>query len=73
MTNDNCTVRAYKVKKYYEKTMAVENVSFGLEYGECFALLGVSGAGKSTTFKCLVGEEIPSFGEVAVNGFDVTT
>jgi ABC-type multidrug transport system ATPase subunit len=61
------------VKKYYDKTLAVEKVSFGLEYGECFALLGVSGAGKTTTFKCLIGEEVPSSGEVAVNGFDVTT
>jgi ATP-binding cassette subfamily A (ABC1) protein 3 len=36
-------------------------------------LLGVSGAGKTTTFKCLTGEEIPSSGRVRVNGFDVTT
>jgi ABC-type multidrug transport system ATPase subunit len=67
------TVRLHKVKKYYGKTLAVENVSFGLEYGECFALLGVSGAGKTTTFKCLIGEETPSAGEVSVNGFDLTT
>lgn len=61
------------VKKYYGKTLAVSRVSFGLEYGECFALLGVSGAGKTTTFKCLTGEEIPSLGDVRVNGHDVTT
>jgi len=30
--------------------LAVERISFGLDYGECFALLGVNGAGKSTTF-----------------------
>lgn len=53
--------------------MAVDKVSFGLEYGECFALLGVSGAGKTTTFKCLTGEETPSRGVVCVNGYDVTT
>jgi len=34
----------------------VKNLSFGLQHGECFALLGVNGAGKSTTFKALVGE-----------------
>ena len=67
------TIRLYKVKKLYGKTVAVEKVSFGLEYGECFALLGVSGAGKTTTFKCLIGEETPTFGEVSVNGHDVTT
>ena len=69
---ENNTVRLYKVKKNYGKTTAVEKVSFGLEYGECFALLGVSGAGKTTTFKCLIGEETPTFGEVSINGFDVT-
>jgi len=61
------------VKKLYGKTVAVNNVSFGLEYGECFALLGISGAGKTTTFKCLIGEEIPTLGTVHVNGYDVTT
>jgi ABC-type multidrug transport system ATPase subunit len=61
-----------RVQKYYGNTLAVKKVSFGLEYGECFALLGVSGAGKTTTFKCLTGEEIPSVGQVRVNGFDVT-
>jgi ABC-type multidrug transport system ATPase subunit len=32
----------------------------------------VTGAGKSTTFKCLTGETKPTNGEVHVNGFDVT-
>jgi ABC-type multidrug transport system ATPase subunit len=52
---------------------AVKNVSFGLEYGECFALLGVSGAGKTTCFKCLTGEVFPSGGNLSINGFDITT
>jgi ABC-type multidrug transport system ATPase subunit len=67
------TIRLHKVKKTYGKAMAVDKVSFGLEYGECFALLGVSGAGKTTTFKCLTGEETPTIGEVSVCGHDVTT
>ena len=44
-----------------------------MEYGECFALLGVTGAGKTTTFKCLTGHEKPTQGEVHINGNDVTT
>lgn len=36
--------------------VAVERISFGLDFGECFALLGVNGAGKTTTFKTLTGE-----------------
>ena len=40
----------------YDSLVAVSNLSFGLNNGECFALLGVNGAGKSTTFKSLVHE-----------------
>lgn len=34
----------------------VNNLTFALKTGECFALLGVNGAGKSTTFKSLTNE-----------------
>jgi ATP-binding cassette subfamily A (ABC1) protein 3 len=67
------TVMVDRISKYYGSSRAVKRASFGLEYGECFALLGVSGAGKTTTFKCLTGEEIPSAGQVRINGHDVTT
>lgn len=50
---------------------AVQSVSFGLDYGECFALLGVNGAGKSTTFKSLTGDIVPTTGQITVQGFDV--
>jgi ABC-type multidrug transport system ATPase subunit len=45
---------------------AVENLSFGLSKGECFALLGINGAGKSTTFKTLTAEEEPTSGKITV-------
>jgi len=51
----------------------VKNVSFGLEFGECFALLGVSGAGKTTLFKCLTGEIRPTSGQLTIQGYDVST
>ena len=41
---------------------AVERVTFGVEKGECFALLGVNGAGKSTTFKSLTRDIVPTSG-----------
>jgi len=55
-------VRMLTVKKDYGRLRAVRKISFGLEYGECFALLGVSGAGKTTLFKCLTGETRPTAG-----------
>jgi ABC-type multidrug transport system ATPase subunit len=62
-------VRVYNFRKAYTSSfgdpfLAVENISFGLDYGECFALLGVNGAGKSTTFKSLTRDIVPTGGEV---------
>ena len=53
--------------------MAVNKISFGLDYGECFALLGVNGAGKSTTFKALTRDVLLTAGEITINGFNVKT
>jgi ABC-type multidrug transport system ATPase subunit len=50
---------------------AVERLSFGLSKGECFALLGVNGAGKSTTFKVLTMEEEATSGSLTVQGMDM--
>jgi len=50
---------------------AVENLSFGLKKGECFALLGVNGAGKSTTFKILTAEEEATSGSIKIQGMDM--
>ena len=50
---------------------AVKQASFGLDYGECFALLGVNGAGKSTTFKSLTRDITPTTGEITIQGFDI--
>ena len=58
----NCKVRSL---------VAVENISFGLEAGECFALLGVNGAGKSTTFKSLTREVEPTSGSIEIGAFDI--
>lgn len=40
-------------KKQYK--VAVDNMAVGIKKGEVFGLLGVNGAGKSTTFKMLSG------------------
>lgn len=57
----------------FSNTVAVHNASFGLEYGDCFALLGVNGAGKTTTFRSLTNEEVPTSGTVSVGGYNILT
>ena len=56
-----------------DQKTAISNLSFCIEYGECFGLLGVNGAGKTTTFRCLTQEYGPSNGRIFVNGVDIGT
>ena len=49
----------------------MSKISFGLDYGECFCLLGVNGAGKSTTFKSLTNDIQPTTGDITINGMNV--
>uniref|UniRef100_A0A8B9UCV2 ATP binding cassette subfamily A member 13 n=1 Tax=Anas zonorhyncha TaxID=75864 RepID=A0A8B9UCV2_9AVES len=60
----------YNLRKCYggfsKKNIAVENISLGIPRGECFGLLGTNGAGKSTTFKMLTGDIIPSAGRAVI-------
>lgn len=50
---------------------AVSAISFEVNAGECFGLLGLNGAGKSTTINCVTGFYPASSGSVSVCGMDV--
>lgn len=59
------------VKTYSQKTAslrAVDEVSFDINSGEIFGIVGLSGAGKSTLLRCINGLEQPTSGEVIVDG-----
>lgn len=58
--------------KRYQSFYAVDNVSFELPEGEFLTLLGPSGSGKTTTLKMVAGLEVPTSGEIWVNGRDIT-
>ncbi|CAH1388719.1 unnamed protein product [Nezara viridula] len=55
-------------KKYSSSMVAVVDVTFAVSKGECFGLLGVNGAGKSTTFNMLTGVLYPTKGNVFIKG-----
>lgn len=61
---------AYELSKAYGKLKAVKEVNFRVKSGECFGLLGVNGAGKSTTFRMLTGEEFPTSGTMYLNNYN---
>jgi glycine betaine/proline transport system ATP-binding protein len=52
--------------------VAVNNVSFDVERGKIFALIGLSGSGKSTVVRCVNMLQRPSAGEIFFEGRDVT-
>uniref|UniRef100_A0A1B0GH75 Putative lipid exporter abca1 n=1 Tax=Lutzomyia longipalpis TaxID=7200 RepID=A0A1B0GH75_LUTLO len=57
--------------KYYGKFLAVNQLCVGVDAGSCFGLLGVNGAGKTSTFKMLTGDEMISRGEAWVRGISI--
>ncbi|XP_012538072.1 phospholipid-transporting ATPase ABCA1 [Monomorium pharaonis] len=62
ISEGNSLFLVYELSKYYGKLMAVKEISFRVKPRECFGLLGVNGAGKSTTFRMLTGEEMSNSG-----------
>nr|APD26538.1 ATP-binding cassette transporter subfamily A member 3 X1 protein [Brachionus koreanus] len=59
------------ITKYYSNFMAVKGISFTLKSSECFGLLGVNGAGKSTSFKMLTGDEYLTKGDASINRISI--
>ena len=57
-------------KKFGEVT-AVDNVSFSVEKGSLFGLLGPNGSGKTTMIKMLTGQTRPTMGSGTVLGLDI--
>jgi ABC-2 type transport system ATP-binding protein len=61
------------IKKTYNKgeVVAVNDVSFEVEKGELFGLIGPDGAGKTSIFRMLTTLLLPDGGSASVNGYDV--
>ncbi|SFJ27217.1 cell division transport system ATP-binding protein [Paenibacillus sp. UNC496MF] len=58
-------------KTYADGTHALRGVSVLIERNEFVYLVGPSGAGKSTFMKLIYREEIPTKGQISVNGFNI--
>src|SRR5690349_13848385 len=56
--------------KRYDQVQAAQGVSFDIEDGEIFGLLGPNGSGKTTTLECVIGLRQPDAGEIEVCGMD---
>ena len=60
------------LRKDFGSFTAVQSSSFKIEDGEFFMLLGPSGCGKTTTLRMIAGLELPSSGEIRIDGEDVS-
>jgi ABC-2 type transport system ATP-binding protein len=63
-------IEVTNLHKRYGDTVAVDDVSFSVERGEIFGILGRNGAGKTTTVECVEGLRKPDRGTVRVLGLD---
>lgn len=64
-------IEVKKLTKKYANLVAVNDVSFSVQKGEVFGLLGENGAGKTTTLEMIEGLRKPSYGSIRVLGLDV--
>lgn len=60
------------LKKNFAARCALVDVSFDVREGEILALLGPTGAGKTTTIRTIAGLETPDAGSIHVAGHDIT-
>ncbi len=70
MSEKEPAILAEGLAKSYRGTVAVADVSLGVEVGETFGILGVNGAGKTTTVEMIAGLRTPDRGRVRVLGLD---
>ncbi len=60
-----------EVSKHYEEVLALDSISFRVNRGELFGLIGPDGAGKTSLFRILTTLLLPDEGTATVEGFDV--
>ncbi|TIT28536.1 MAG: ABC transporter ATP-binding protein, partial [Mesorhizobium sp.] len=65
-------IEVKSVYKRFGAFTAVNGVSVDIKDGEFFVMLGPSGCGKTTTLRMIAGLELPSGGQIKINGRDVT-
>lgn len=66
-------IKTDKLTKKYQNLTAVDSLELSIEHGELFSLLGVNGAGKSTTIKMLTCLSKPTSGNAFILGESILT
>ena len=72
MANENLIELKHVRKVFDEDTVVVEDFSLDIKKGEFVTFLGPSGCGKTTILRMLGGFDVPTGGEILLNGDDIT-
>ena len=63
-------IQVSAIRKTYGPIVAVSEVSFQVNEGEIFGLIGPNGAGETTTMECVEGVRRPDRGVILILGLD---
>ena len=72
MENKEKIIELKGVEKIFDGQTAVEKMDLYIRKGEFVTFLGPSGCGKSTTLRMIAGFEMPTSGQILLNGKDIT-
>ena len=73
ITDKESVLEVFNIGKKYKNRTVLRNVSLNVKRGEAVGLLGPNGAGKTTCFYCVTGLITPDYGDVHIDGQDITT
>lgn len=65
------SIKVQNISKSYNKLLAIDEITFDVNQGELFGLIGPDGAGKTTLFRILTTLLLANEGTATVAGFDV--
>ena len=68
----NSIVEFENISLSYGNRIILDNISFKINEGQIFGMLGPNGVGKSTIFNLMTGLISPKTGRIKINGEDVT-
>ncbi|MBQ2493821.1 MAG: ATP-binding cassette domain-containing protein [Bacilli bacterium] len=70
--DDETIISLRHVSKEFDGTTVVDDFNLEVRRGEFITILGPSGCGKTTTLRMIAGFELPSSGQILLNGEDIS-
>ena len=71
MDETNTIISLRSVCKVFDEVTVVDDFNLDVRKGEFITILGPSGCGKTTTLRMIAGFELPSSGQILLNGEDI--